>query len=495
MKRLALIPLVVALVGVFALVACGADEPEEVAKPAPAALAAPAPTALPAVVAPAPKVEPVAVGKTGLAGVVATPAPAAKAMEPAKVEDDRFGGVLKIILAGSLGSVDSTASGSANTRGIAWHVVETLLGWDDAGIIRGDMVDTWKIENDGTKFTFTLRDGLNWHDGTAVDSDDIVASLERWRAFDRRLAPFVNEVWDSSQVIDEKTFQVNLTGPTGILMMGLGFPGGNQANMWPKELIEAHPFGGDPLDSNLNGSGPYKFTTWRPGYQVILDKNYDYVSDTDPPEYRVGAKIGYYDQLDFIEVPEQQTRVAAILTGEVDFLDAISGDFFDKAMDNTDKVKIHVGKPGAMPWITLGPKDEEYDEKSGDGLFYLFSEKGKNMRLAIGAALNAEEVMKAYGPPNMWGLCASYWHCGTFWGEGDFSGGRYNWNDPEESRSLQQLAGYNNEVIHLYDPAGYATITMIPNVIFPQLTAAGLNIGVPRHQLGRDGEAERLCSR
>ena len=95
------------------------------------------------------------------------------------------------------------------------------------------MVDKWTTSDDKLTWTFTLRDGLELHDGTPVTSEDVVPSLKRWAVRD----PLGQMLWTKVaeiKALDPKTFQIQLKAPTGIMLQALGKPSGN-AFIMPKK--------------------------------------------------------------------------------------------------------------------------------------------------------------------------------------------------------------------------------------------------------------------
>jgi peptide/nickel transport system substrate-binding protein len=445
-KRSLQLALLAAVAALFALaVACSSDEP-----------ATPAPTSVPVPTATT-QSEPVVVSK------VAEDTPVTAAPSSTDIFDEnRFGGVLVWVPQGSVGNLDSTMSGSAIGRGVSWHFWESLMQWDQSGTLQPDMVEKWEIN--GAEYTFTLRDDLTWHDGTKVLPEDVEASIGRWRDFDKSFAPQVNKRWVSWETLDDKTFRITLTEPTGLLMMGLGYVGGVQPNIMPKETAAKYP--SPELAQEFIASGPYKFISWDPGNEIILDRYEDYVPRREEPSYRAGAKLAYYDRMHMKEIPDQQTRVAAVLTGEVDFLDVISGDFLSEAQSASDKVSVHIGSPGAQPEIFFNMQSALI----GD------TPKGRLIRKAVRAALNAEEIMKGFGDPSLWSLCASMWFCGTLWESAGVDTEFYNMDNPELAKQLLDEAGYDGEPLKLVDAADFPTIHPIAVIARAQLEAAGFNI-------------------
>ena len=95
------------------------------------------------------------------------------------------------------------------------------------------MVDKYEVSADKTLWTFTLRDGLEWHDGKPVTAEDCVASIKRWAARDamgQKLMEFVAEI----KPVDDKTFTMELKEPYGLVLDLLGKPSSNVPFMMPK---------------------------------------------------------------------------------------------------------------------------------------------------------------------------------------------------------------------------------------------------------------------
>ena len=488
-KLLWLVPLTI--IGSLLLVACGSDD-EEVAAPAAPAPApqgksvpvaggvatAVVPTAAPAAAAPtarpAPKQDKSAPGAamyqdgSSIADILA--GPAIGDIDSEKFNKDRFGGTLRWVPQGNVPNLDGMLSGTAVGRGVSWHFWESLAQWDGNGALKGDLADVWTIaeDSDGAHYSFTLRDGRSWHDGGQPTSEDVKASFARYLGKDGSFGPSINDrlkggtVDTAFEIVNDDQFVIHLTEPTGLLLMALGYVGGTQPQIMPKATVDKYM---TELAQEFNASGPYKFISWDQGNDVVLDRYDAYVPRAETPSYRAGAKLGYFARLHTIEIPDQETRVAALITGEVDSLDVISGDFYEEAMKHQDKIGIHVGNPGAQPDIGFN---------TGSPLTG-FTEKGKLMRRAIRAAIDAEEVMKGYGEPSLWTLCPSLQHCGVAWEEASKNEELYNQNDAAKAKDLLQQAGYNGEEIIILDPTDFPTIHPQAPVLLEQLKDVGIN--------------------
>src|SRR5207237_1763271 len=129
------------------------------------------------------------------------------------------------------------------------------------------MVDKHTVSKDAMKYSFTLRDGLKFHDGAPVTAEDCVASLKRWGAKDavgRLMMPTLSKM----APVDKKTFVIELETPFGLVLDALGRPSASPSFIMPARLAAT-----DPNDQvkEVIGSGPFKFSKyeWQPGTHVV----------------------------------------------------------------------------------------------------------------------------------------------------------------------------------------------------------------------------------
>jgi len=112
---------------------------------------------------------------------------------------------LKVVMHSDLKTFDPIWSGAYIVRNHGYMVWDTLFAMDEKFQIKPQMVEKYETSADGLTWTFTLRDGLEWHDGKPVTAEDCVASIKRWAVRDsmgQKLAQSVGEY----KIIDAKTF-------------------------------------------------------------------------------------------------------------------------------------------------------------------------------------------------------------------------------------------------------------------------------------------------
>src|SRR5215469_5397103 len=149
-------------------------------------------------------------------------------------------------------------------------VYDTLFAMDDKLQIKPQMVDKWEVSPDKLTWTFTLRDGLEWHDGKPVTGEDCVASIKRWAAKDSMGQKLMSEV-ASLTAPDAKTIKMVLKEPYGLVLDSLGKPSANMAFMMPKRVAETDP---NTQITDYTGSGPFIFKKdeWKPGDKAAYVK-------------------------------------------------------------------------------------------------------------------------------------------------------------------------------------------------------------------------------
>jgi peptide/nickel transport system substrate-binding protein len=121
------------------------------------------------------------------------------------VHSQQGGQTLRFVAQADLKVLDPIWTTAYITRNHAYLTYDTLFGMDENFRIRPQMVDRTTVSGDGMKYTFTLRDGLRWHDGQPVESEDCVESLKRWGKKDR-FGQLLMAHMGKIAPVDKKTF-------------------------------------------------------------------------------------------------------------------------------------------------------------------------------------------------------------------------------------------------------------------------------------------------
>src|SRR5271163_309110 len=241
------------------------------------------------------------------------------------VAQQNAGTTLRFVPHADLSILDPYFTGVYITRNYGYMVYDTLFAMDSAFRPQPQMVDTWKVSDDKLTYTFTLRDGLRFHDGQPVRAADVVASLKRWG---QRNDSYGQALLDAAEVIDaldDLRFRIALKHPFPVIE-ALGTLTSPTPFIMPERLakIDAYTQIKDPT-----GSGPYKMVMdeWQPGHKVVFTKNPDYVARAEPPDGTSGGKIAKFDRVEWLYIPDGVTALQALKDGEVDYWENVPSDY------------------------------------------------------------------------------------------------------------------------------------------------------------------------
>jgi len=257
--------------------------------------------------------------------------------------------ILRFVVDADLKVLDPVWTTAYITRNHGFLVYDTLFGTDENLQIRPQMVDQTIISPDGMRYAFKLRDGLRWHDGHPVLSEDCVESLKRWGKKDR-LGQLLMAHTAKVVAVDSKTFTLDLSEPFGLVLDALGKTGGNVPFMMPAR-IAATPLG-DQIKDPV-GSGPFKFARdeWKPGEQVEYVRNNDYVPRDGPPSGSTGGKRVHLDKVIWRYIADPWTAAEDLAAGEVDWWQEPPLDFVPKLELNPDLQTFLIDPLGQQGWL------------------------------------------------------------------------------------------------------------------------------------------------
>jgi len=208
-------------------------------------------------------------------------------------------------------SLDPTIGAVIEHRNILAHLYDTLTEVGDGGVVLPGLASGWEISDDGRTYTFELRRDVTFHDGSALTAQDVVFSLERYRAEEVTAGLPASVVANMEEItaVDEHTVELQLASPRPDLLLQLG-PHDVYIGILPKDYVES---AGDDFQAQNEliqsapvGSGPFEFVSSEPDVEVVF-------RGTDE-HWRATPAI---DQLRLLHVPEEATRLAMLLNGEV----------------------------------------------------------------------------------------------------------------------------------------------------------------------------------
>lgn len=202
----------------------------------------------------------------------------------------------------------------------------------------------WTISDDGLTYTFTLREGVTFHNGRALVADDVKYTLERI------MNPDTGSPWngdtasiESVEVIDDATVAIHLNRQDVSILSVLGRRG---FTIVPQEEVEAN---GD-LRQVMVGTGPFRFVEFVPNSHLTLEKNPDYWLEGRP----------YLDGLEIQVIPDNTARTTALVSGTVDLIESTPAQDYGMIDDDENLTRIG-GESANLRWIVFNQRKEPWD--------------------------------------------------------------------------------------------------------------------------------------
>ncbi len=369
--------------------------------------------------------------------------------------------VLKVVMHSDLKEFDPIWSGSYIVRNYGYMVYDTLFAMDEKFQVKPQMVDTWKTSDDGLTWTFTLRPGLEWHDGTPVTSADCIASLKRWAARDSMGQKFAAKIKEY-RAIDPKTFEIVLFEKFGPLLNALGKPSVVVPFMMPKKVAETDPF--KQSDSTI-GSGPFIFKReeWKPGEKLVFVKNPKYVPRSEPASGLAGGKVVNLDRVEWIWIPDPLTAVNALLDGEIDMIENVTHDHLP-VLEKSKGIQILIGKASNQYGFRLNWLNPPFNNIKA--------------RQAVAYALSQDEFLQAgVGDKRFYRPCKAMFTCGSPLASTAGMDGLVEGN-AQKAKQLLAEAKYDGTPIVLLQPTDLDILKPMPLVAKQQLEKAGFKVDV-----------------
>jgi peptide/nickel transport system substrate-binding protein len=345
-------------------------------------------------------------------------------------------------------------------RNHGYMIYDTLFAQDEKGEIKPQMVDKYEVSADTLTHTFTLRDGLLWHDGRPVTAEDCVASIKRWGAKDataQKMMSFVGSI----DTVNEKTFVLRLKEPTGLVLTALGKPSSNVPFMMPKRVAETDP---NAQISDFTGSGPFVFKRdeWTPGDKTVYVKFDKYRPRPEPTSGLAGGKVAKVDRVEWRAIADHQQAVNALLAGEIDYIEQPKHDLLPLLKQDAT-IKLWDYNPLGYQY-TFRPN---HLQKPFDN---------PKIRQAFWYAFNQKDYLDAViGNPEYYKVCKAMFGCGTPLASEKGMDGLLESNF-EKARQILKEAGYDGTPIVLMHSTDIDVVANLAPVAKQHLEKAGFNV-------------------
>jgi peptide/nickel transport system substrate-binding protein len=370
--------------------------------------------------------------------------------------------VLRVIPHADLKNLDPIWTTAYISRNHGYLIYDTLFAMDESFKPQPQMVDTWEVSDDAMTWTFTLRDGLKFHDGAPVTSADVIASLERWGKRDG-MGQQLFAAMGSLVAKDDKTFVMTLAKPFGLVLESIGKISSNVPFIMPARVAKTDAF---EQISDHTGSGPFVFqdALWVPGSKVVYTKFEDYVPRSEPPSAAAGGKLAKVDRVEWTYFPDQSTAMNALLAGEVDYFESPSNDLMPILSSNPDvvvEINDPLGNIGFARFNSLLPPFDNADVR----------------RAAIMAMKQEDYLAAAVGDQQFWNTCYSVYPCGTPLAN-DVGSEVMMTADIDKATAALKAAGYDGTPVVIMQPTDIPLLSAFSLVSAEKLRKIGMTVEV-----------------
>ncbi|GAB4527209.1 MAG: ABC transporter substrate-binding protein [Anaerolineae bacterium] len=311
---------------------------------------------------------------------------------------------------------------------------ESLLAYEEETTnVIPSLATSWSSNEDATVWTFQLREGVVFHDGTPFNADAVVFNFERWRFtdnpyhFEEQVFEYYEAMWggfDDESIITsveatgeyEVTF--TLAEPLAPMLANLAMPMFNIAS--PTAIQEYGPDYGTP-EVGFVCTGPYRFVEWVPDDRIVLERFEDYWGEIE----------GNVDRIVIRTIPDNSARFAALQSGEIHAMEQANIEDLNIAEESED---LYVLTRPALntAYLAFNYRIQEFNDV--------------RVRQAISLAIDRQAIVDAfYG---RYGLVANTFLPPVIWGHNDEIVAEYN---PERARELLAEAGF---------PDGFSEVTL-----------------------------------
>ena len=372
---------------------------------------------------------------------------------------DAAGGTMRYAAVSEPAPLDMMLTTAGVSLVIGMHIFEALYTLDSHFEPQPMLAESEKVEDGGKTIIITLREGVHFHNGKEMTSEDVVASMNRWAEYGvRGKLLFVEGA--SVEASGKYEITIKLPEPNGAWKNLLGHLEGGAA-IYPAEIADKAT--DQPIEqADYIGTGPYMFKEWRPNRYVEVVRFDGYDARSEPADGYAGKREALFDTIQFVPVPDVGTRVSGVQAGDYEYAETISGDLYDQL--STDP-SVAIRMSGAPLF----------------GLFFTNSQEGilkdnYKLRQAIQMALGKDEMLRvSFGPEALWDAQGSILPKGNFW-YSEAAIEAYNQHDAAKAKALATEAGYDGTPIRLLTSTNYQTHYDQATVAVKQLAEAGINV-------------------
>ncbi|MEM1066659.1 MAG: ABC transporter substrate-binding protein [Pseudomonadota bacterium] len=304
-------------------------------------------------------------------------------------------------------NLDPTGGAAAAIDEVVYaNVFEGLTRYQADGSIAPALAASWEISEDGLEYTFTLHEGVTFHDGSALTAEDVQFSLDRARAEDSTNAQKALFAGISAvEVIDDLTVKITLSSPNGGFLTNLAW--GDAVIVAPESIADAAT---TPI-----GTGPFRFREWVQGDRVELEANPDYWGEAPA-----------LTEATFKFISDPTAAFAAMMAGDIDAFPAFPAPETLVQFEADPRFELLIGSTEGETILSTNNQSEALSDI--------------RVRQALAHAINRQEIidgaMFGYGTPIGTHFAPHHPDYVDLTGQSEY--------DPDKARALLAEAGHDD---------------------------------------------------
>jgi len=283
-------------------------------------------------------------------------------------------------------TLDPHSQNEGPTHNLLQNIYEPLMLREHTGKLLPTLAESWKVTSDPLVWEFKLRQGVKFHNGNTFNADDVVFSIERALQPTSDMKGIISSIEKVSKV-DDHTVQIKTKGPNPILPDQL-----TNIYIMDKEWSEANntvtveDFKAKKDNfavRNANGTGPYSVVSREQDVKTVLKLFDGYWGKGQVP-------LGI-ESINYVTIKKDETRVAALLSGEVDLVQDMPVQDIDR-VQKTQGLKVNLGQENRSIFLgmDMGSPDLKSDDVQGKNPF-----ADKRVRQAINMAIDRDGIRRA----------------------------------------------------------------------------------------------------
>ncbi|MEQ6377555.1 ABC transporter substrate-binding protein [Bacillaceae bacterium S4-13-56] len=248
----------------------------------------------------------------------------------------------------------------------------------------------WNTSDDGTEWTFKLREGVKFHDGTDFNAEAVVFNFERWTTSSEFIyygymfgasEDNMKGIIDSVEAVGDYEVKFTLSEPNAPFLFTLAMPPFAIAS---PTAVEA---AGDNYGDEPVGTGPFKFASWSKDDKIVVEKNPEYFGDV--------AKV---DEVIFRVIPDNGARFMELQAGSIDLMVGLNPQDLS-TLEEDENLQV-IRRPSMnVAYMAMNNDKEKLSDKRVRQAINLAIDKGKLLTLYEGIGKAAKNPM----PPSLWG--------------------------------------------------------------------------------------------